>query len=179
MPIIRKFQGIEPKIAESSFIAENAVITGDTEIGEKTGIWYNCVLRGDVASIKIGSNTNIQDGTVVHVTRANHIANKTKDEGGPVVIGDNVTVGHSCILHACTISSNVFVGMQSMLMDLSHMEESSMLAAGSLLTPGKVVKTGELWGGRPAKFMRMLRQEEIDYIKISADNYYKLAMGYK
>jgi len=179
MPIIKKFNGILPKISQASFIAENVVISGNVEIEEKTSIWYNSVLRGDVEKIRIGRNTNIQDGSIIHVTRANHIANKTGDCGGPTIIGNNVTVGHGCVIHACEISDNCFVGMQSLLMDLSKMEIFSMLAAGSLLTPGKIVKTGELWGGRPAKFMRTLNQEEIDYIKTSADNYWKLAIEYK
>ncbi len=179
MSIIKGFKKINPEIHKDVFIAENVVVIGDVKIGAKSGIWYGCVLRGDVEKIRIGENTNIQDATVIHVTRANHLANKTGEEGGPVFIGDSVTVGHSCILHACKIESNSFVGMQSLLMDLSVVSEFSMLAAGSLLSPGKIVPSGELWGGRPAKFMRKLTQGELDYIKISADNYYQLSLEYK
>lgn len=177
--IIRPFKDVYPKLDKDSFVAENAVILGDVEIGEKSGVWYGCILRGDVEKIRIGKNTNIQDATVVHVTRPNHVANKTGDDGGPVFIGDNVTVGHSCILHACKIESNSFVGMQSLIMDLSVVSSFSMLAAGSLLSPGKIVPSGELWGGRPARFMRKLTQEEIGFISISADNYWKLACEYR
>ena len=174
-----KYNGILPAIHKSSFIASNAVISGNVTIGEGSGIWYFCVIRGDVSSVSIGSNTNIQDGTTIHVTRANHVANKTGSEGGKTTVGSNVTVGHNCIIHACTISDNCFVGMGSIVMDLSVMEPYSMLAAGSVLTPGKLVKTGELWGGVPAKKLRDLTKQESDYIQVSADNYNALAMEYK
>lgn len=176
--MIKSFLGIDPIIDKTVFIAQNANIIGDVYIGEKSSIWYQSVLRGDVAKIKIGKNTNIQDMTVIHGTRANHIANKTGDLGGPINIGDNVTVGHSCILHACTVKNNSFIGMQSLLMDLSVVNENAMLAAGSLLPPAKIIPSGELWGGRPAKFMRKLTNEEIAFIQISADNYSLLAMQY-
>jgi carbonic anhydrase/acetyltransferase-like protein (isoleucine patch superfamily) len=176
--MIKSFLGIDPIIDKTVFIAQNVNIIGDVEIGEKSSICYQSVLRGDVAKIKIGKNTNIQDMTVIHGTRANHIANKTGDLGGPINIGDNVTVGHSCILHACNVKNNSFIGMQSLLMDLSVVNENAMLAAGSLLPPEKIIPSGELWGGRPAKFMRKLTNEEIAFIQISADNYSLLAMQY-
>ena len=176
--MIKSFLKINPIIDKTVFIAENVNIIGDVEISEKSSIWYQSVLRGDVAKIKIGKNTNIQDMTVIHGTRANHIANKTGDLGGPINIGDNVTVGHSCILHACTIKHNSFIGMQSLLMDLSEVNENAMLAAGSLVPPGKIIPSGELWGGRPARFMRKLTIEEIAFIQISADNYSILARQY-
>lgn len=179
MENIIKYRGILPKIAESAFIAKNAIISGDVEIGEKSGIWFGCVIRGDVSHVRIGKNTNIQDNTVIHVTRPNHLANKTGAEGAPTLIGDNVTVGHSAIIHACTIKSNSFIGMGSVVMDLAVVEEFGMLAAGAVLTPGKIVKSGELWVGNPAKYFRDLTQAEKDFIKVSADNYYQLAIEYK
>jgi carbonic anhydrase/acetyltransferase-like protein (isoleucine patch superfamily) len=178
MSIILKYRGVSPKIAKSSFIAQNAVISGNVDIGENVGIWYCCIIRGDVSHIKIGNNTNIQDGTTIHVTRPNHIANKTGNDGGPVTIGNNVTVGHNCIIHASILEDNTFIGMGSVVMDLATVEKNSMLAAGSVLTPGKVVKSGELWGGVPAKKLRMLTQQEIDYIQTSANNYSELAKEY-
>ena len=178
-PVIIKYKGHLPVIDQTAFIAQNTVISGDVKIGAKSGIWFFCVLRGDVSSIVIGQNTNIQDGTTIHVTRPNHLANKTGAEGGKVVIGNNVTVGHNCIIHAAQVEDNCFVGMGSILMDLSVMQKGSMLAAGSLLTTKTIVKSGELWGGSPARKMRDLRQEEIDYIQTSADNYALLASEYK
>lgn len=174
-----KYNGILPKVADSAFIAQNAIVSGDVEIAENVGIWYGCVIRGDVSHIRIGENTNIQDNSVIHVTRANHLANKTGDEGGPTIIGKNVTVGHSAIIHACVIEDNSFIGMGSIVMDLARVEEFGMLAAGAVLTPGKVVKKGQLWVGNPAKYFRDLTKEEIDYIKTSADNYALLASEYK
>lgn len=179
MTNIIKYCGILPEIAPSAFVASNAIVAGDVKIGENSGIWYGCVVRGDVSHIRIGKNTNIQDNSVIHVTRPNHVANKTGDAGAPTVIGDNVTVGHSAIIHACEIEDNAFVGMGSIIMDLARVEQYSMLAAGAVLTPGKVVKSGELWVGNPAKYFRDLTQEERDYIKVSADNYAKLAAQYK
>jgi len=173
------FKNIVPKIHSESFIAHNAVVIGNVEIGEQSGVWFSSVIRGDVAPIRIGSLTNIQDGTTIHVTRPNHVANKTGASGGPTMIGNKVTVGHNCIIHACTIGNNVFVGMGSILMDLSIVEDNAMVAAGSLLTCGKVVKSGQLWSGRPAKFMRDLTEEELSFIPISAQNYWDLAMCYR
>jgi carbonic anhydrase/acetyltransferase-like protein (isoleucine patch superfamily) len=178
MQNIIKYRGISPKIDSSAFIAPNVVISGDVEIGKNVGIWYGCVIRGDVARIRIGENTNIQDNSVIHVTRANHVSNKTGDEGGPTIIGKNVTVGHNAIIHACVIEDNAFIGMGSIVMDLARVEEFGMLAAGAVLTPGKVVKSGELWVGNPAKYFRDLTQKEKDYIITSANNYAELASEY-
>ena len=176
--MIIKYKGLVPKIHPSVFLAGNTVISGDVKIGENSGIWFGTVIRGDVSTVRIGKNTNIQDNSVVHVTRAHHKQNKTGDAGGPVVIGDNVTIGHSCIIHACIIEDEAFIGMGSVLMDLARVEKQGMLAAGSVLTPGKVVKSGQLWAGVPAKYFRDMTKEELDYIKISADNYAELAREY-
>lgn len=179
MPIILQYNGIKPTIHPTAFIAETAVISGDVTIEEGASIWYGCVLRGDVAKIVIGKNSNIQDNTVIHGTRPFHMHNKTGAEGGHTIIGENVTVGHMAIIHAGIIHSNAFIGMGSIVMDMSVVEENGMLAAGSLLSPKKVVKRGQLWGGSPARFMRELTEEEIKYTKISAENYKKLASEYK
>lgn len=166
---ILPYKGIMPKIHKSAFIAPSASVIGDVEIGEDSSIWYNCVLRGDVNDIKIGARTNIQDGTVIHVTT---------DFSGTSV-GDDVTVGHSAILHACRIENFGFVGMQSLVMDGAVVESFGMLAAGSLLTPGKRVPKGQLWAGRPAKYMRDLTTEELAYIKWSAPHYAELGRDHK
>ena len=151
---IIKYRGILPQIDESAFVAPNALISGDVEIGKDSGIWYGCVVRGDVTKITIGCNTNIQDNSVIHGTRANHAQNKTGDEGAPVFIGNNVTVGHKAVIHACRIHNNSFIGMGSVIMDLAVVEEYGMLAAGAVLTPGKVIKSGQIWAGNPAKYIK-------------------------
>lgn len=162
------FHKMLPKIAKSAFIAPSADIIGDVEIGGESNIWFNCVVRGDDNDIKIGARTNIQDGSVVHIT---------KDFSG-TYIGDDVTIGHMALIHACTIGNRAFVGMQACMMDGAVLEDESMLAAGSLLTPGKKVPSHELWAGRPAKFMRKLSVEDIKDLKRSADHYVRLSREY-
>lgn len=179
MKNILPYRSILPKIDSSVFVAHNAIISGDVNIAKNSSIWYGCVLRGDVTSITIGENTNIQDNCVVHGTRANHAQNKTGPEGASVMIGSGVTIGHSAIIHACKIADNAFIGMGSIVMDLAYVEEYGMLAAGGVLTPKKIIKSGEIWTGNPAKFFRKLTQIEIDYIKISSQNYIELANEYK
>ncbi len=179
MKNILTYRGITPKIDSSSFIASTAIVSGDVVIGKNVGIWYGCVLRGDVEKIRIGDDTNIQDNTIIHVTRANHAQNKTGDEGAPTIIGKGVTVGHSAIIHACIIEDYAFIGMGSIMMDLAKVESYGMLAAGAVLTPGKIVKSGQIWAGNPAKYFRDLTEAERNYIKISAENYMDLAREYK
>jgi len=179
MKNILPYRGMLPTIDSSAFVAHNAILSGDVRIGKNSGIWYGCVLRGDVTKIVIGNNTNIQDNCVLHGTRPNHAQNKTGSEGAPTVVGDNVTIGHGAIIHACTIKDNAFIGMGSVIMDLAVVEEYGMLAAGAVLTPKKVVKSGQIWAGNPAKYFRDMTDEEKKYIKISADNYAELAREYK
>jgi gamma-carbonic anhydrase len=169
MAIILPYKGTYPRIAGDAFIAANAVIIGDVEIGSKASIWYGCVVRGDVNHIKIGAETNIQDGTVIHVNR--------KD--GPTIIGIGVTVGHMALLHACTIHDYGFIGMGAKVIDHAVVESEAMVAAGALIPPGKVVKKGELWAGVPAKLFRALSEEERKYIYVSKENYIALAAEHK
>jgi gamma-carbonic anhydrase len=176
---ILTYRGITPTIDSSSFIAGTAIISGDVVIGKNVGIWYGCIIRGDVEKIRIGDNTNIQDNTVIHVTRANHPQNKVGAEGAPTIIGKCVTIGHNALIHACIIEDYAFIGMGSIIMDTAKVESYGMLAAGAMLTPGKVVKSGQVWAGSPAKYFRDLTKEERDYIAVSADNYIRLAMEYK
>jgi carbonic anhydrase/acetyltransferase-like protein (isoleucine patch superfamily) len=167
--IIRPYKNIFPRIHPTAFIAENVVIIGDVEIGENANIWYGCVLRGDVNDIKIGKRTNIQDGSVIHTSLG--------VQG--TYIGDDVTVGHMALLHACTIGNKAFIGMQSLIIDEVVVEDEAMLAAGSMVTPRKHIPKHQLWGGRPAKYMRDMTPEEIDYLQISADRYTALGQEYK
>jgi gamma-carbonic anhydrase len=169
MAIILSYNGVSPKIHPSAFIAENAVIIGDVEIGAESNIWYNVVIRGDVNYIKIGERTNIQDGSVIHVSRFD----------GPTIIGSDVTIGHMALIHAATIEDLSFIGMGSKLLDFSVVKTHGMVGAGALISPKKIVGSKELWTGVPAKMHRPLTQDEIDYIKTSADNYVTLASTYK
>jgi gamma-carbonic anhydrase len=178
MKNIIPYRNILPQIDSSAFVAPNAVLSGNVKVGKNSGIWYGCVLRGDVTKIVIGDNTNVQDNCVFHGTRPNHAQNKTGAEGAPVIVGDNVTIGHGAIIHACVIEDFAFVGMGSVVMDLARVEKYGMLAAGAVLTPKKVVKTGQIWAGNPAKYFRDMTEEEKAYIKISADNYAELAKEY-
>ncbi len=172
--MIRSFQGTAPKIDPTAFIAETAVIVGDVEIGAQSSIWYNVVARGDVNFIRIGARTNIQDLSMLHVT---HRKNED-DPGASLVIGDDVTVGHSVTLHGCTIGNGAFIGMQSIVMDKSVIGEGALVGARSLVTERTVIPPYTLWVGTPAKFKRELTSEEIAWLQKSPQNYVKYALQY-
>jgi len=163
-----KYKKIKPKISKNVFVAPGSYVIGDVKIGSKSNIWFNTVIRGDVEKIEIGSNTNIQDLTMVHCTTNGH----------GTQIGSNVTIGHNCVIHDCKIEDNSLIGMSSTVLDGAIVKKSSMLAAGSLLTQGKIIETGELWAGKPAKFLRKLTNEEMKFIKKSAVRYYLLSQEY-
>ncbi len=167
--IILPYQGIWPTIADTAFVAPGAVVAGNVTIGDYANIWFGCVLRGDVQSITIGDRSNIQDGTIIHVTR----------EIGPSVVGKGVTVGHKALIHAATAEDGSFIGMGSIMLDFSVVEEGGYLAAGAVLTPRKRVPKGELWAGSPAKLLRLVSIEEADWIPKSAEHYVKLSSNYK
>lgn len=182
-PVILPYRGVLPKIHASAFIAPGAVVIGDVEIGPDSSVWFGCVLRGDVNKIRIGARTNIQDGTVVHVASGLQPArmgegSKVPEDGYPTLIGDDVTVGHMTLLHACVVESGAFVGMKSAVMDGARIETAGMLAAGALLTPGKVVKKGQLWAGSPAKFWRELTDTDLSQFAIRAQQYVELGQEY-
>lgn len=160
------FQGTWPRLEEPCYIFHGAQIIGNVSIGKDSSIWHNCVLRGDVHFIRVGTRTNIQDGTVIHVTTGQE----------PTIIGNDVLIAHKTMLHGCEIGDRGFVGMNSIVMDGCVIEADGMLAAGSMLTPGKKIKTGELWMGSPAKFMRHLTPEEISRNGAMAEHYRLLAV---
>jgi carbonic anhydrase/acetyltransferase-like protein (isoleucine patch superfamily) len=172
--MIRPFQGILPKIDPSVFIAETAVVVGDVEIGPQSSIWYNVVARGDVNFIRIGSRTNIQDLSMLHVT---HKKDAT-DPGAPLIIGDNVTVGHSVTLHGCTIGNGAFIGMQAIVMDKVVIGDGALIGARALVTEGTDIPPHTLWVGSPARFKRDLTQDEIAWLARSASNYVNYALQY-
>jgi carbonic anhydrase/acetyltransferase-like protein (isoleucine patch superfamily) len=180
-PLIIPWKGKTPKIADDAFIAPNAVIIGDVEIGSKASIWFNCVLRGDVNYIRIGARTNIQDGTVIHVDSGGQpgAAAKGPDNGNPTLIGDDVLVGHMTMLHGCTCENGSFVGLCSTLMDGVVVESGAMVAAGALVTPYKRVLKGQLWAGKPARFTRNLTDQEVSHFHEPVAHYVELAEGYR
>ena len=158
---ILPYNGKWPKLADDVFVAPGAQIIGDVEIGSGSSIWFNTVIRADDNPVRIGKRVNIQDGSVVHV--------HSKYQG--TYIGDDVTVGHMVLLHACNLENGAFVGMGSIVLDQCTIETHGMLAAGALLTAGKIVKSGELWAGRPAKLMRSLTLEEINNFDWTVETY--------
>lgn len=168
------FRGHAPEIATDSFIAPGCRLIGEVTIGAESSIWYNCVLRGDVNRIRIGTRTNIQDGSVIHVDGAspNHAT------GRPTLIGDEVLIGHLAIVHGAILHDRAFVGMNATVLDAEIMSDG-MLAAGALLTPGKVVPAGQLWGGRPARYMRDLTSEEIAANAIGVSHYVENARAHR
>lgn len=172
--MIRPFQGIHPQIDDSAFIAETAVIVGDVTIGPQSSIWYNVVARGDVNFIRIGARTNVQDLSMLHVTHKKH----ADDPGAPLVIGDDVTIGHSVTLHGCTVGNGSFIGMQAIVMDKAVVGEGALIGARSLVTEGTVIPPHTLWVGAPAKYKRDLTPDEIAWLAKSPQNYVRYAQQY-
>ena len=172
--MIRSFQGMQPQIDSSAFIAETAVVIGDVTVGAESSIWYNVVARGDVNFIRIGARSNIQDLTMLHVTHKKH----ADDPGAPLVIGDDVTVGHSVTLHGCTIENGAFIGMQAMVMDKAVVGEGALVGARALVTEGTVIPPHTLWVGAPARYKRDLTPDEIAWLQRSAGNYVRYSREY-
>ena len=171
---IRRFQGIAPQIANSAYIDQDAVIIGDVTIGEDSSIWPTVVIRGDVHKITIGRCTNIQDGSVLHVTADNQF----NPGGFPLAIGDGVTVGHKAILHACTVGDYALIGMGTTVLDGARIGAKALVGAGSVIPPGKEIEGGYLWLGSPAKKMRELTEKELAYLAFSAQHYVDLKNVY-
>lgn len=157
-----------PGLGAGVFLAPGARVIGDVEIGANSSIWFNCVIRGDVNRIRIGARTNIQDGSVVHVTTRKH----------ETIIGSDVLIGHMALIHGCTLEDGAFIGMGAIVMDGCVVEGGGMVAAGALLTPGKAVKSGQLWAGRPARYVRDLTAEEIEHQTGAGRAYADLAARY-
>jgi carbonic anhydrase/acetyltransferase-like protein (isoleucine patch superfamily) len=149
---ILPYQGKYPRIHDSAFIAPGCRIIGDVEIGADSSVWYNCVIRADVNRVVIGARTNIQDGSVVHCDSVS----AERPAGFATIIGDDVLVGHIAMIHGCVLEDRAFVGLGAIVMNGCVVESDAMLAAGAMLTPGKRVAAGQLWGGRPAAYMRDL-----------------------
>jgi len=169
------FGGKAPRIAPDAFVAPGAVLIGDVEIGAEASIWYNCVLRGDVNRIRIGARTNIQDGSVLHVDSPHAGA----EAGHPTIIGEEVLIGHLAMVHGCILHDRAFVGLGAIVMDGCEIESFGMLAAGALLTPGKRIPSGQLWAGRPAKYVRDLTPAERDANLAGVFHYVELARAHR
>ena len=162
-------KGFTPKVASSAFIAVNATLVGDVEIGAHASIWFGVILRGDGPGIRIGENSNLQDGTVVHVAA----------RGLMTIVGSNVTVGHMALLHACEVQDGAFIGMHSTVSDAAVVESGAMVAAGAVVTPHKIVRKGELWAGNPAQKLRDLTDKDYESFRRVVAGYVELAKAYK
>jgi len=163
-PLIYSINGKTPDIHDTAFIAPGVVIAGDVKIGADVSIWYGCILRGDVNHISIGRGSNIQEASVLHV-------DGPASGGCPLIIGEMALVGHKCMLHGVTIEDGGFMGMCSTALDHSVIQSDAMLAAGAFLTGGKVVPTGEIWAGSPAKKFRDLTPEAVARNRLGVEHY--------
>jgi carbonic anhydrase/acetyltransferase-like protein (isoleucine patch superfamily) len=172
---IAAIHGKAPRIHPSAFIAPGCRIIGDVEIGPEASVWYNCVIRGDVNRIVIGARSNIQDGTVIHCDSSV----PRHPQGFPTLIGEDVLVGHMVMLHGCTLEDRAFVGLGSVVMNGAVIEGDGMLAAGALLTPGKRIASHQLWGGRPAAYMRDLTDAAIQEMQLGVKHYVGNARAHK
>ena len=167
MPFLRH-GNISPTVHPSAFVAPGVTLVGDVVIGASASLWFGVVARGDINDVRIGQRTNIQDGTVIHVSST----------GQGTHIGDDVTVGHMAVIHACTLENACFVGIKACVMDDAVVQSGAMVAAGALVTPGKVVPAGELWAGVPARYARRLKPEEVAMIHAVPGHYVELARRY-
>ncbi|MDT8317261.1 MAG: gamma carbonic anhydrase family protein [bacterium] len=167
--MIRQYKGKNPEIASSAYIDDSAHVIGDVVIGEESSVWFNATVRGDVNYIRIGARTNIQDSSVLHVTRGTH----------PLFIGSEVTVGHNVTLHGCTIKDRCLIGMGAIVLDGAEVGEDSIVGAGALVKEGMRVKPRTLVVGVPAREVRQLSDEEVQRIKTSAGNYIEYMIEYK
>jgi carbonic anhydrase/acetyltransferase-like protein (isoleucine patch superfamily) len=167
--IIMPFNGVRPKFGAGVFVAANAVVIGDVVVGDRANIWFNCVLRGDGNYIRVGAETNVQDGTIIHISTNRF----------PAIIGARVTIGHGAVIHACTIEDDTMIGIGAIVLDGAVVERGAIVAAGAVVSPGKRVKSGEMWSGCPAKFQRAVRPEEVALIAENAKNYSELGDAYR
>ncbi len=169
MALIKSVNGIRPAFGKNCFLADNATITGDVIMGDDCSVWFNAVVRGDVHTIRIGNNVNVQDGAIIHCTY----------QTAPVNIGDNVSIAHNAIIHGCTIHDNVLIGMGAIVMDGAIINSNSIIGAGALVTGGTVVESGTVWGGIPAKKIKDLDQKLLEgQVNRISRNYNKYAGWY-
>lgn len=171
---ISSFKGITPDIGEGVYIADSARLVGEITVGQDSSIWHMVAARGDVNFIKIGERSNIQDGTILHVTRKS----SGNPNGNPLIIGDDVTVGHKCMLHGCELGNRILVGMGAIVMDGAIVEDDVFIGAGTLVPPNKRLESGFLYVGNPMVQKRPLKESEMAFLKQSAVNYVELKEEY-
>jgi len=171
---IREYQSVRPVVGERVWLDPASTLIGDVHLGADCSIWPNVVLRGDVNRIRVGQRTNIQDGCIGHVSHDGPLS----PGGLPLIIGDDVTVGHAAVLHACTIGNRCLIGMSSLVLDGAIIEDEVMVAAGSLVSPGKTLESGWLYRGSPARQARRLDEREIEMLRYSAEHYVRLKNQY-
>ncbi|NVK23767.1 MAG: gamma carbonic anhydrase family protein [Gammaproteobacteria bacterium] len=171
---IKSYQGITPTLGKNVFIEDSAVLYGDITLGDDVSIWPLVAARGDVNTITIGARTNIQDGSVLHVTRKS----ETNPNGNPLIIGEDVTIGHKAMLHGCTIGNRVLVGMGAIVMDGAIVGDDCIIGAGTLVPPNKQLEPGYLYLGNPMKQARPIKDSERAFLSVSAENYVKLKNEY-
>jgi carbonic anhydrase/acetyltransferase-like protein (isoleucine patch superfamily) len=169
MAIIKTLRGFEPKFGNNCFLADNAVVVGEVTMGDNCTVWFNAVVRGDVHSITIGDNTNIQDGAIIHCTY----------QKARTVIGSNVSIAHNAIVHGCTIHDNVLIGMGAIVMDDAVVGSNSVIAAGAIVLPGTKIESGSIYGGIPAKRLKDIGPDMIEIIARTARNYPMYSEWYK
>lgn len=172
--MIRPYQGILPTLAEGAYVDEQSCVIGDVHLGADASVWPFAAVRGDVNRIRIGARTNVQDNSVLHVTHDGPYS----PGGADLVIGEDVTIGHGVILHACHIGDRVLIGMGSILLDKVVVENDVFIAAGSLVTPGKTLQSGWLYAGQPAKPLRELKPAELENLRYSAAHYVRVKDRY-
>ncbi len=172
---ISRFDSYFPAVPDSAYVHDSAQVIGDVVLGENSSVWPMAVVRGDVNSIRIGANTNIQDLAMLHVSHRRD----SDPDGSPLVIGDNVTIGHSVVLHGCTIGDECLIGIGTIILDDVVIEPRVMVGAGSLVPPGKVLESGYLYLGRPVKQIRPLTDDELAHFSYSAQHYIRLMRKYQ
>lgn len=172
---IRSFQGVSPVLGEGTYVDEAATVIGDVILGDDVSIWPGTVVRGDVNYIRIGARTNVQDGSIIHVT---HDGPYGKPGGFATVIGEDVTIGHAAVIHACVIEDACLIGMGATILDGATIKKNGFVGAGAVIPPGKTVESGELWLGNPAKCVRKLSEKEIEQLYYSAQHYVRLKDKY-
>ncbi len=171
---LSSYKGISPSIDAGVYIADSSRLVGDIEIGPDSSVWHMVAARGDVNYIKIGHRSNIQDGTILHVTRKS----SGNPDGNPLVIGDDVTIGHKCMLHGCQLGNRILVGMGAIVMDGVIVEDDVFIGAGTVVPPNKRLNSGYLYVGNPMVKKRPLKEAEIAFLKQSATNYVELKNDY-
>lgn len=171
---LRTYKGIAPRLGAGVYIDDSSVLVGDIELAADVSIWPLVAARGDVNYIRIGARTNVQDGSVLHLSRPS----KGKPAGSPLIIGEDVTVGHKVMLHGCTLGNRILIGMGAIVMDDVVVEDDVIIGAGSLVPPGKRLASGHLYVGSPAKQARALTEAELAFLKESALNYVQLKNDY-